>query len=95
MNSDYVLACGIVWRKTQDPDAGWQLIEALQSVDPKERVVARAVLVDAGEGAFSLLEEALGTGVVSPEAAGACIAEILRAQAAERRTQVNAGRSSR
>ena len=81
MAADYVLACGIVWRKTQDPEAGWGLVEALESVEPKERLFARAVLVDAGETAISLLEEALSTGAVRSETAAACIAEILRLRA--------------
>jgi len=27
MNPDYMLACGIVWRKTADPEAGWELVK--------------------------------------------------------------------
>ena len=34
MDFNYMLACGIVWSKTADPDAGWELVEALSSPDP-------------------------------------------------------------
>jgi hypothetical protein len=33
MDANYVLACGIVWRKTADPEAGWELAQALESPD--------------------------------------------------------------
>jgi hypothetical protein len=78
MNPDYLLACGIVWRKTADPDAGLDLIEGLESADPKLRVLAQMLLVESGEDSVGLLESALAAGVVSPAAAGPCIAEILR-----------------
>jgi len=80
MNADYVLACGIVWRKTGDPEAGWELVEALESDDPRVRVLAQASLVDSGEQSMHLLESALTAGRVSPEAAGPCMAEILRSR---------------
>jgi hypothetical protein len=35
VDANYMLACGIVWRKTADPDAGWELVEALASPDPE------------------------------------------------------------
>jgi len=34
MDVNYTLACGIVWRKTADPEAGWELVAALKSSDP-------------------------------------------------------------
>jgi hypothetical protein len=37
MDADYMMACGIVWRKTADPDAGRELVEALASPDPELR----------------------------------------------------------
>lgn len=78
MNVDYMLACGIVWQKKADPTAGWELIAALGSSDPWEREIAQTILVDAGERSMDLLEDAIRAGFVSPEAAGACMAEILR-----------------
>jgi hypothetical protein len=78
MNADYMLACGIVWHKTADLEAGWELVEGLESADPRVRVLAQALLVDSGEHSMRLLESALAAGAVSPEAAGPCMAEILR-----------------
>jgi len=78
MNPDYMLACGIVWHKTADPEAGLELVEALESPDLSTRLLARALLIDGDEDSLRLLEGALTAGVVSPEAAGGCIAEILR-----------------
>lgn len=78
MNTDYMLACGIVWHKMADPDAGSELVEALQSADPRDRALAQALLVDGGESSMRLLERALAEGAVSPEAAGPCMAEIFQ-----------------
>ena len=84
MNTDYMLACGIVWAKTGDPEAGWELVEALESDDLRVRALAQALLVDSGEHSMHLLESALAAGAVSPEAAGPCMAEILRSRQTER-----------
>lgn len=80
MNADYLLACGIVWHKTADPEAGWELVDALESADSRIQAMAQAILVDTGEQSMRLLESALAAGAVSPEAAGSCMAEILRTQ---------------
>ena len=78
MNLDYVIACGLVWRKTGDPEAGWELIEALESADPSVRAVARLLLVDKGEDSLLLLEDALVTGAINRATASGCMAEIMR-----------------
>ncbi len=78
MNADYLLACGIVWCKTADPEAGWELVDALESKDCRVRALAHALLVDGGEYSLRLLESALAAGAVSPEAASSCMAEIIR-----------------
>jgi hypothetical protein len=78
MNADHMLACGIVWRKTADPEAGWELLEGLESRDPGLRFLAQTLLVDSGESSMGLLESALAAGVVNPNVAGPCMAEILR-----------------
>ncbi len=78
MNPDYMLACGILWRKASDPEAGWELIEGLNSFDPEVRSMARRLLVGNRQESMRLLECALATGEVSPEAACSCMAEILR-----------------
>jgi hypothetical protein len=78
VDSVYLLACGIVWRKTADPDAGWELVEGLESSDPCLRSLARSLLVENGEQSMDLLESAVATGKVSPQVAGPLMAEILR-----------------
>ncbi|MGC2475689.1 MAG: hypothetical protein WA485_15210 [Candidatus Sulfotelmatobacter sp.] len=80
MDIDYVLACGIVWRKTADPEAGWELVEGLESEDPQLRLLAQTLLVESGESSMGLLENALAAGVVNADVAGPCMAEILRIQ---------------
>ena len=78
MDTNYMLACGIVWRKTADPEAGWELVEALQSTDPSLRLLAQSLLVETGEDSMDLLEGAVPRGILSPEVAGPGMAEILR-----------------
>ena len=87
MNVDYMLACGIAWQKKADPVAGWELITALSSLDPYERQLAHTILVDGGAPSMDLLEDALRTGTLSPESAGACMAEIVRTRALVPTTQ--------
>ena len=85
MDADYMLACGIVWRKTADPEAGWELVDALESRDPRLRLLAQSLLVENGEDSMDLLERAVATGMVSPKAAGPCMAEILGGRQAKQR----------
>lgn len=80
MEADYIVACGVIWRKTQDPVAGSELVEGLQSEDQEIRLLAQTILAESGEGSMSLLESAVANGVVSPEFAGPCMAAILRNQ---------------
>ena len=82
MDANYVLECGILWRKTADPEAGWELVEALESPDPRLRSLAQALLIENAEESMSLLESAVVSGFVSPKAAGPCMAEILRGKPA-------------
>lgn len=80
MRVDYLLACGMVWRRTADPVAGWQLIEGLESKDPCIQEIAKTLLVDCGEPSMRLLESAVAVGIVRPESAAPCMAEILGAR---------------
>lgn len=74
-----MLACGIVWRKNADPDAGWELVEALASPDPELRQLARDMLALRRDKAMALVVDAVGAGVLTPEVAGPCIVDLLRA----------------
>jgi len=78
MNASFMLACGIVWQRTADPEAGWELVEGLESADPCLRLLAQSLLVENGEHSMDLLESAIAAGIVRPEAAGPCMAEIVR-----------------
>ncbi len=80
MNPDYLLACGVVWRSTADPEAGWELVEGLESRDPQLRLLAQTFLVESGTKSMGLLEEALAAGMVSSEVVGPCMAQILLTQ---------------
>jgi hypothetical protein len=82
MDACYMLACGIIWRKTADSEAGWELVEALESPDPCLRFLAQSFLVESGEHSMDLLESAVATGIVRPQVAGPCMAEILRSRQA-------------
>ena len=80
MEADYIVACGVVWRKTMDPAAGSELIEGLQCEDEEIRILAQTILAESGDVSMSLLESAVASGMVNPEFAGPCIAAILRSQ---------------
>lgn len=83
MNTDSLLACGVLWRKTADPEAGWDLVDALKSRDPEVRVLAHTLLVESGDSSMELLESALALGIVDADVAGPCLAEILRIRQAK------------
>jgi hypothetical protein len=85
VNADYMLACGIVWRKTADPEAGWELVEGLESTD-QHSACSQTLLVESGDKSMGLLESALAAGVVNPDVAGPCMAAILRIRYAQRMT---------
>ena len=87
MNADYMLACGVVWRRTGDPEAGWDLVDGLKSRDPEVRVLARTLLAESGESSMGLLESALAVGIVDPDVAGPCMDEILRIRCAKQMTK--------
>jgi len=80
MDTDYTLACGIVWRKTADPEAGLELLVALDAPDPYLRLLAQILLVENGEQSMDLLEYAVANGIVNPEVAGPCMVEILQSE---------------
>ena len=83
MDVDYMLVCGAVWRETGDLVAGWELISGLNSRDLCVRQIAKEILVESGRPSMSLLESAFAVGSVTPDSAGACLAEMFRAQSKE------------
>ncbi len=79
MDANNMLARGIVWCKTADRDAGWELVEALGSPDPELRQFAQYTLLERRDEAMELLEDAIAVGVLTPEMAGPCMVELIRA----------------
>jgi hypothetical protein len=79
-----LLACGVVFRSTADPEAGWKLLEGLESPDPTLRMLAQTFLVEGGSASMRILEGALSAGVLSSGTAAPCIAEILQGHSHEK-----------
>jgi len=78
MDSIYLVACGVVWRKTRDPEAGLELIEGLRASNPVLRSVAESMLVHAGAASIELIEQALASGALCPNDAVFCMVELIR-----------------
>ena len=80
MDEAFIVACGIVWRKTADPEAGWSLVAALDSPDASMRSLAEDLLATGGDESLALLEAAVEAGVLSPEQAAPCISQLLKGE---------------
>jgi len=80
MDETFILACGVVWHKTADPEAGWSLVAALDSPESSIRSLAEAILAGGSEESLALLEAAVQAGVLSPERAAPCISQLLEAE---------------
>lgn len=76
MNTAYLLACGIVWCKGGDDDAGWELLQALRSPDVSVRLIAASLLADAGYRSARLIETALSNGDLTCEEAAPCLLRL-------------------
>jgi hypothetical protein len=59
MDASYIFLCGMVWSQFGEEDAGLELIRALSSPEQEMRVLARAMLDQAGEGSKELMGQAL------------------------------------
>lgn len=86
MNTETLLACGVLFRSTADPEAGCKLLEGLESRDPALRIMAKTFLVEGGSASLRILEEGLSAGIVGADTAAPCIAEILCAHSPEKRS---------
>lgn len=53
---EYILVCGIIWKKTADLVVGWELIRGLNSHDQYLREIANGILVECGQPSMELLE---------------------------------------
>ena len=81
VNAAYLLACGIVWKKRGDEDAGQELVVALACPDPELRYIAQRLLVSAGPISLPLLEYSISAGTLAPTDASSCMLELLAEKA--------------
>jgi hypothetical protein len=77
MDFGYLVLCGAMWSQFADEDAGHELIRALSSPDAEVRVLARAMLEDAGVRSKVLIGEALANREISILQARLCAFEQL------------------
>jgi hypothetical protein len=71
MDANYVFLCGMVWTQFGKEDAGLELVRALASPDQDVRVLARAMLGQAG-GSKALIGQALLQNEISADMAHLC-----------------------
>lgn len=81
MGVGYLMACGIVWSKSADRDAGLVLINALGDMDPELRILAHQLLVSAGEISIPLVESAIAIGTLDAADGSQCLLELLARKA--------------
>jgi len=77
MDATYLLACGIVWHRCADEEAGGELVRALGDPDPDVRFLAQELLLAAGPPSMALLEEAISSGTLGADDAAPCMLALL------------------
>ncbi len=77
MKSAFTYACAVVWCRSGEKDAGWELITALSDVECEVREIATSALSEAGPRSLSLIEAALTIKKITPEQAAPCLLSIL------------------
>ena len=75
MNPTYIFLCGVAWCQFGEEAAGSELIRALSSSDRKLRVLARALLSNAGVRSKALIGEAVARQEISQIQASLCMYE--------------------
>lgn len=85
MDLRYVFACGIVWRYTADPEAGWELIRALRDDDRDVQDLAALILADNSQDSSSLLTAAIAEGAISGKDAAEVLGSIVASHGIEQR----------
>jgi hypothetical protein len=83
MDATCIFLCGIVWARYGEESAGLELIRATHSSDTELRVLARAMLQQAGDRSKELIGKALSRGEMSVVQARLCAFEQ------EQRSQLN------
>jgi hypothetical protein len=75
MDATYIFLCGVVWARSQEEAAGLELIRATGCPVPELRVLARAMLRQAGTHSSQLIGNALSQGQMSAVQASLCAFE--------------------
>lgn len=83
MDLRYVFACGIVWRYTADPEAGWELIRALRDSDRDVQELAALALSDNSQDSLPLLNAAIARGAISGKDAAEVLGSMIAKAANE------------
>jgi len=73
MDAAYVFLCGVVWSRYGEEPAGLELIRATHSSDKELRLLARALLQQAGDQSKVLIGKALSRGEMSMVQARLCV----------------------
>ncbi len=77
IRSVFTYACAVVWCRSGEKEAGWELIRALADVEREVREIAASALSEAGPQSLSLIEAALTLKKITPEQAAPCLLTIL------------------
>ena len=77
IRSAFTYACAVVWCRSGEKDAGWELVRALNDGDGEIREIASCALADAGPRSLGLIEAALTLKQITPEQAAPCLLSIL------------------
>jgi len=75
MDATYIFLCGVVWARSQEEAAGLELICATGCPVPELRVLARAMLRQAGNHSSQWIGNALSQGQMSAVQASLCAFE--------------------
>lgn len=65
MYGEHLLACGTLWARFGDVQAGRELVRAMDSTDESVRILARILLQQADHASKELIAEALAQGEIA------------------------------
>jgi HEAT repeat protein len=76
LKTAYAYACAVVWCRSGEKEAGWELVRALTAEDSDIREIASNALAETGARSMPLLETALMLKQITPEQAAPCLQQI-------------------
>lgn len=83
LKTAYAYACAVLWCRSGEKEAGWELVRALTAEDSDVREIASDALAESGARSMSLLEMALAMKQITPEQAAPCLQQIVEALSPE------------